>query len=133
MTTRWNLVPVEPTPEMEAVLKRFWIRRCEWNVLLAAAELRRLHEENETLRNVDHIASELQDTCHAQAKRIAEQDILLRQALEALESIGDVYANDDDEAGECASCHERSYRPHAPKCKLANAITAIRQHLGETE
>ena len=37
-------------------------------------------------KELDRIASELQDTCHAQAKRIAEQAALLRQALEAFDN-----------------------------------------------
>ena len=39
------------------------------------------------MREIDRIASELQDTCHSQAKRIAEQDALLRQALDALNHV----------------------------------------------
>jgi DNA-binding IscR family transcriptional regulator len=46
-------------------------------------------------------------------------------AREALRWIGDVYRDIDDEAGECASCGERSYKPHAKDCKRANAISAI--------
>jgi hypothetical protein len=56
-----------------------------------------------------------------------------QQALEALESISDCYVGDDDDAGECASCHERSYKPHAPDCKKQNAITALRAALAQPE
>lgn len=35
--TQYKLVPVKPTPEMDAVFKRFQMGRCEWNVLLRAA------------------------------------------------------------------------------------------------
>lgn len=35
--TKYKLVPVVPTPEMQAFFKRFQIGRCEWNVLLRAA------------------------------------------------------------------------------------------------
>ena len=52
-----------------------------------------------------------------------------QQALEALEWISDCHVGDDDDAGECASCHERSYKPHAPDCKKNNAITALRAAL----
>jgi len=54
-----------------------------------------------------------------------------QQALEAMESISDCYVGDDDDAGECASCHERSYKPHAPDCKKQNAITALRAELAQ--
>jgi hypothetical protein len=54
-----------------------------------------------------------------------------QQALEALEWISDVYVGDDDDAGECASCRERSYKPHAPDCKKANSIAALRAALAE--
>ena len=56
-----------------------------------------------------------------------------QQALEAMESISDCYVGDDDDAGECASCHERSYKPHAPDCKKQNAITALRAALAQQE
>jgi hypothetical protein len=56
-----------------------------------------------------------------------------QQALEAMESISDCYVGDDDDAGECASCHERSYKPHAPDCKKQNAITALRAALAQDE
>ena len=52
-----------------------------------------------------------------------------QQALEALQWISDCHVGDDDDAGECASCHERSYKPHAPDCKKNNAITALRAAL----
>jgi len=56
-----------------------------------------------------------------------------QQALEAMESMSDCYVGDDDDAGECASCHERSYKPHAPDCKKQNAITALRAALAQEE
>ena len=54
-------------------------------------------------------------------------------ALRALEGMSDCYVGDDDDAGECASCHERSYKPHAPDCKKNNAIAALRAALAEHE
>ena len=56
---------------------------------------------------------------------------VVEQALEALEWISDCYVGDDDDAGECASCHQRSYKPHAPDCKKNNAITALRAALAQ--
>lgn len=56
-----------------------------------------------------------------------------QQALEALENLSDCYVGDHDSAGECASCHERSYRPHAPDCKKQNAITTLRAALAQQE
>jgi hypothetical protein len=55
----------------------------------------------------------------------------MKMALEALEWISDVRQDEDDEAGECASCHERSYKPHAPDCAKQNAITALRAAIAE--
>ena len=56
-----------------------------------------------------------------------------QQALEALQWISDCHVGDDDDAGECASCHERSYKPHAPDCKKNNAITALRAALTQEQ
>jgi len=56
-----------------------------------------------------------------------------QQALEALETISTCYVGDHDSAGECASCHESSYLPHAPDCKKQNAITALRAALAQPE
>ena len=56
---------------------------------------------------------------------------VVEKALQALEWMSDCYVGDDDDAGECASCHERSYKPHAPDCKKNNAITALRAALAE--
>lgn len=56
-----------------------------------------------------------------------------QQALEALETISTCYVGDHDSAGECASCHESSYLPHAPDCKKQNAITALRAALAQQE
>lgn len=58
---------------------------------------------------------------------------VLEQALEALETISTCYVGDHDSAGECASCHESSYLPHAPDCKKQNAITALRAALAQQE
>ena len=56
-----------------------------------------------------------------------------QQALEAMESMSNCYVGDDDDSGECASCHEPSYMPHAPDCKKQNAITALRDALAQPE
>jgi hypothetical protein len=56
-----------------------------------------------------------------------------QQALEALENLSDCYDGSYDSSGECASCHERSYMPHAPDCKKQNAITALRTALAQQE
>ena len=49
-----------------------------------------------------------------------------QQALEALEL-------EMDTRRWCASCHERSYKPHAPDCKKNNAITALRAALAQEQ
>lgn len=59
------------------------------------------------------------------------KDEALKLAREALTWISDVYVGDDDYVGECASCHERSYRPHHPNCKKQAAIAAIDAALAE--
>jgi hypothetical protein len=55
----------------------------------AAAELRKQYEENAQLREqntmLDRIATEYEDTVSQQAKRIAADEALLKQALETLE------------------------------------------------
>jgi hypothetical protein len=56
-----------------------------------------------------------------------------QQALEALENLSNCYAGVHDSSGECASCHERSYMPHAPDCKKQNAIIALRAALAQQE
>jgi hypothetical protein len=57
----------------------------------------------------------------------------VQQALEALENLSNCYAGVHDSSGECASCHERSYMPHAPDCKKQNAIIALRAALAQQE
>lgn len=61
------------------------------------------------------------------------QRAAMQQALEALESMSACYVGDYDDAGECASCHEPTYKPHAADCKQANAIEALRSALAEPE
>jgi DNA repair exonuclease SbcCD ATPase subunit len=62
-------------------------------------------EENASL---DRIASDLQDTCDKQAKKLAESEALLKQALEALETCDAAHPSDggrqwyDDKAVEAA-------------------------------
>jgi len=63
----------------------------------------------------------------------SQEVIAMKLALSALEWMSDVYVGDDDDAGECASCHERSYKPHAPDCKKNNAIIALRSVLNSIE
>ena len=67
------------------------------------------------MREIDRIASELQDTCHSQAKRIAKQDALLRQALDTL-----AYWL---EHGETPGSHDMIQRTH----------DALQERLGETK
>jgi uncharacterized Zn finger protein (UPF0148 family) len=74
----------------------------------AAAELRLLHTSNEQLREqnteLDRIASELQDTCHKQAKKMAEYEALLQQALATLE---DVFGKNKVDVGIITAIKER--------------------------
>jgi hypothetical protein len=56
---------------------------------------------------------------------------VLKQALTALEWMSDCYVGDDDDSGECASCHELSYMPHAPTCKKQNAINTLQSVLAQ--
>lgn len=63
----------------------------------------------------------------------SQEVIAMMLALSALEWMSDIYVGDDDDAGECASCHERSYKPHAPDCKKNNAIIALRSVLNSIE
>ncbi len=56
---------------------------------------------------------------------------VLEQALMALTWMSDCYVGDDDDSGECASCHERSYMPHAPTCKKQNAINTLQSVLAQ--
>lgn len=72
----------------------------------------------------------------AAAELAAEADAIRDELVAALESaadalrwMSDCYVGEDDEAGECASCHERSYKPHAPDCKKTKAIEAARAAL----
>ena len=54
-----------------------------------------------------------------------------QQALEALEDISNCHVGDYDLAGECASCHEVSYKPHSADCKKQNSIDALRAALAQ--
>ena len=59
---------------------------------------------------------------HAQVEELKN---ILDLAKNALTCVSDVYTNSDDEAGECAFCHERSYKPHALDCKKMLALNAM--------
>lgn len=56
-----------------------------------------------------------------------------QQALEALKNLSNCHDGPHDSSGECPSCHERSYMPHAPNCEKQNAITALREALAQEE
>jgi RecB family exonuclease len=56
-----------------------------------------------------------------------------QQALEALKNLSNCHDGPHDSSGECPSCHERSYMPHAPDCEKQNAITALRAALAQKE
>jgi hypothetical protein len=56
-----------------------------------------------------------------------------QQALEALKNLSNCHDGPHDSSGECPSCHERSYMPHAPDCEKQNAITALRTALAQDE
>jgi hypothetical protein len=58
---------------------------------------------------------------------------VIEDALDALVWISNCYVGDDDDVGECASCGERSYKPHAPDCKKQNSIIALRTTLEQAE
>jgi len=66
-------------------------------------------------------------------KKILVDEEMLESVREALSWISDCYRGDDDEVGECASCHERSYDPHSPDCRKQNAIAAIDAALAEPD
>ena len=66
-------------------------------------------------------------------KKILVDVEMLEEVREALSWISDCYVGDDDEVGECASCHERSYDPHSPDCRRQNAIAAIDAVLKESK
>ena len=60
-------------------------------------------------------------------------DVLREQVRHLERRVRELHAGDRDSAGECPSCHERSYMPHAPDCKKQNAITALRDALAQEE
>jgi hypothetical protein len=59
-------------------------------MLAANAEAELVDELQEENAYLDRIASELQDTCHKQAERLAESEALLRQALDCLDLYADI-------------------------------------------
>ena len=75
-------------------------------------------------------AEEERDELRAKVERQREELDALQAAailaINCLENISDVYVDADDDCGECASCHERSYRPHAPGCAKQAALVALR-------
>lgn len=89
----------------------------------------------ENLPGREKLADDTIDEFHAHEAldRTAMNDLesAAQLALEALEWMSDCYAHEDDETGECASCHERSYKPHADDCKKDRAIKALRAALGK--
>lgn len=109
-----------------------------WYQHKAAAELRRLHAENERLaaevanRNRraldgDEAVSALANV-HAYYEGLEAQRDALLQALKLARESGcaTVYANEDDECGERGCCGVVSYKPHADDCWVMAAQATIK-------
>ena len=135
----------------EALRLANYIEKCDrcGGTKAAAAELRRLHAENEALRGgletecmrlaacstaalgyfdgcIDEYKSaSLNDVLRLRADYSAK-DTLLRQALEALKSVDGTIAS-------LASVLSATPEPGAPADLVRSAITAIQQRLGDTE
>jgi hypothetical protein len=102
----------------------------------AAAELRRLHHENERLHQINQSHEmklsvrgyeiQIEDLRLAHAE-LRERNAELLEALKfALENgCQTVYANEDDEIGGKGCCDELSYHPHSPDCWTIKARAAI--------
>ena len=93
----------------------------------AAAELRRLHAENEVMRNVANRGGHIAVAMSRIADLVAQRDALL-EALKKAEENGcaTVYSNEDDECGEKGCCRVVSYKPHAADCWVTTARAAIK-------
>jgi hypothetical protein len=93
----------------------------------AAAELRRLHAENEVMRNVANRGGHIAVAMSKIADLEAQRDALL-EALKKAEENGcaTVYSNEDDECGDKGCCGVVSYKPHADDCWVTTARAAIK-------
>ena len=93
----------------------------------AAAELRRLHAENEVMRNVANRGGHIAVAMSRIADLVAQRDALL-EALKKAEENGcaTAYSNEDDECGAKGCCGVVSYKPHADDCWVTTARAAIK-------
>jgi hypothetical protein len=109
-------------------LDRQYLHACE----PAAAELRRLHAENEVMRNVANRGGHIAVAMSRIADLVAQRDALL-EALKKAEENGcaTVYSNEDDECGDKGCCGVVSYKPHADDCWVTTARAAIKAVEGE--
>jgi hypothetical protein len=93
----------------------------------AAAELRRLHAENEVMRNVANRGGHIAVAMSRIADLEAQRDALLEALKEAEENgCATVYSNEDDECGAKGCCGVVSYKPHADDCWVTTARAAIK-------
>jgi hypothetical protein len=93
----------------------------------AAAELRRLHAENEVMRNVANRGGHIAVAMSRIADLEAQRDALLEALKEAEENgCATVYSNEDDECGAKGCCGVVSYKPHAADCWVTTARAAIK-------
>jgi hypothetical protein len=91
----------------------------------AAAELRRLHAENEVMRNVANRGGHMPTMSRIAVE--AQRDALLEALKEAEENgCATVYSNEDDECGAKGCCGVVSYKPHADDCWVTTARAAIK-------
>jgi hypothetical protein len=104
-------------------LDRQYLHACE----PAAAELRRLHAENEVMRNVANRGGHIAVAMSRIADLEAQRDALLEALKEAEENgCATVYSNEDDECGAKGCCGVVSYKPHADDCWVTTARAAIK-------
>ena len=91
-----------------------------------AAELRRLHAENE---QITKYADALNDRCVRDAERIGLLLESLKLALE--DGCSTVYAHEYDDCGERGCCGVLSFKPHADDCWVTKGLAAIAAVGGE--
>ena len=94
----------------------------------AAAELRRLHAENEALREANEAFGKRQEWWNERMFALEQQRDALLEALKKAEENGcaTVYSNEYDECGAKGCCGVVSYKPHADDCWVTTARAAIK-------
>ena len=118
--------------QLADALEPIWMLQSD--KLKAAAELRRLREENENLKKAANRGGHVTIAWN-EIERLNEVNQMLVESAEMALYVVNEYANshsyydESDEVGVRSCCGVVSYKPHHKNCETTKALEALRQAL----